>query len=471
MRLICAYLTALAVLIGLGTVRAGCGEKSANARELDDVLPSFNKHIRRLFVGQTGAVSTARRELAEFVNAPVAEPLVLHFVGPSGTGKSYLAEIIAKSRFRPVDCKPQNEDLVDKGLSAAGAIAGVKLGSPLGPLGMLGGAAIGALTGFVTGWGTNRALEHTCMDSGDLNHWLQMCGVVRIDFSHMGGGHDDGAFAAEKLAQELELAAEEVLYHPNAVLIFDDFNYCVGPCERMLREFILSHALKTRDGRVVSAKECLIILTSDLHQFGLQLEPGEVYEEALKRVEDAAREYWKRGSVFLSRAVLVPFASLSDHELLKILDMILDLTRDAVRRRVERALRLKEKSDANKIDKLHSVNAMQYKWLGEFQVKEDTKLAMVDRMNSASESANARAITEELRSLIRKQMKFPVPVEDALLSTRAKMSRDGSMYFSCDIELLVVADDEQDSSSWLRFRVTSKSRARATSSSSSRGEL
>ena len=131
-------------------------------------------------------------------------------------------------------------------------------------------------------------------DSRNLTNWEETCGVLLVDFSHIGDG---GKFAAEKLARALERAAEELIHHPNAVIIFDDFNYCVGPCSRMLRKLLTSHVVETKDGRIVSAREAMIILTSDLHQFGLQLEPGEMYEQSLKRVEDAARSIGRRAAV------------------------------------------------------------------------------------------------------------------------------------------------------------------------------
>ena len=280
-----------------------------------------------------------------------------------------------------------------------------------------------------------------------------------VDFSHIGDG---GEFAANRLSRALERAAEELSHHANAVIIFDDFNYCVGPCSRMLRKLLTSHVVETEDGRIVSAREALIILTSDLHQFGLQLEPGEIYEQSLKRVGDAAKEYWTESSVFLSRALLVPFASLSERDLLKILDMILKKAERRLHLRLQEALHVEAKSQSNKENKLDTGKVTQYKWLGQLKIKEDTKYAMIDRMSSASQSANARAITEELWAMIRKAMRHPTPIESRLLAETPKIARDGSMYYSNDVEL-VVKPGKTQFDAWIAFKVDHTRRRPKTS--------
>ena len=159
----------LALLFCVASVaRAACGASSANGRELDNVIHAFNAYVSKLFVGQTEAVSTVRSELAEFVNAPMTEPLILHFVGPSGTGKSYLAEIVAKSRYRPVSCKPHHEGITENSMAAAGAALGAKLGLFAGLPGALAGALGGGIAGSILGMGTNRVLEHTCLTAETL---------------------------------------------------------------------------------------------------------------------------------------------------------------------------------------------------------------------------------------------------------------------------------------------------------------
>ena len=89
----------------------------------------------------------------------MTEPLVLHFVGPSGTGKSYLAEIVAKSRHRPVSCKPNHDKITEGGMAAAGAAIGAKLGLMevyLGPSPAL---------WVVASWGPFSALERISFSS------------------------------------------------------------------------------------------------------------------------------------------------------------------------------------------------------------------------------------------------------------------------------------------------------------------
>ena len=92
----------------------------------------------------------------------------------------------------------------------------------------------------------------------------------------------------------------------------------------------------------------------------------------------------------------MPFSALSERDLLKILDMILKKADERLQQRLKDALRMKEKSESNKINKLDPGKAVKFKWLGQLKIKEDTKYAMIDRMSAASQAANARAITEEL---------------------------------------------------------------------------
>eukprot|EP00511_Aplanochytrium_stocchinoi_P000194 CAMPEP_0204822234 /NCGR_PEP_ID=MMETSP1346-20131115/424_1 /ASSEMBLY_ACC=CAM_ASM_000771 /TAXON_ID=215587 /ORGANISM="Aplanochytrium stocchinoi, Strain GSBS06" /LENGTH=258 /DNA_ID=CAMNT_0051948327 /DNA_START=366 /DNA_END=1142 /DNA_ORIENTATION=- len=205
-------------------------------------------------------------------------------------------------------------------------------------------------------------------------------------------------------------AAEELRYEPRAVIILDDFNYCVGQCEKMLKELLLSHTLTTEKGEKVSAQDATIILTSDLTYMGLEIERGETYENALGLVEKAALEHWGANSLIHSASVLIPFAPLSDAEIIKVVDRMMKLTGSSIRHRINHELALLEKKNVGQ----------SYSWTGSFVCSERTKMQIVDHMHDTIERKNSRAVTEELKALIRRLLKEPVQIEKRLIMLSAK---------------------------------------------------
>ena len=97
-------------------------------------------------------MSRVRAELIDFLNSNPSEPLMLHIVGPSGTGKSYLAELLAKAVFRQVDCRPdEREDSYKVATFAGGAVTGATTGAAMGTLfGPLGATVGGSVPPYLS---------------------------------------------------------------------------------------------------------------------------------------------------------------------------------------------------------------------------------------------------------------------------------------------------------------------------------
>ena len=440
-----------ALLVGLTPTLSEqrCKYEGQNLRRLDKIIDHFNREIDEKYVGQRRAVKAVRRELEEKINLETREPVVLHFVGPSGTGKSFLAQITATSIFDPVNCSPKHESLLKTSSSATGALAvAAQIGVLTNPVAAVAASVGGAALGLLTGYGLSNLVERTCVDGSALENWLLTCGIVHRSFNE--GSEEDAVVAMNSV---LERAAEELLREPRTVVILDDFNYCIGQCEKVLKDALLHHTLTTRKGEKVSTKDATIILTSDLTYLGLEIPRGESYEGALEAVETAANEHWGETSIIVTAANLIPFAPLSDVEIVKVVDRMISQTADNVRFRIKQALAQEEAKNRDR----------SYRWTGNFVCSEHTKMQIVDHMHETIARKNSRAVTEELKALIRRILREPVPVERRLLQLPQKaMGKRGSMfaksgvYYDQDITLeytrdnhrrfiRLVLDDEQDS--------------------------
>ena len=71
-------------------------------RVLEDPFSRFDKLLKRSFVGQHRAVLRTKEALSR--HNFDRDLLLLHYVGPSGTGKTLLASLVAESFFDPINC-------------------------------------------------------------------------------------------------------------------------------------------------------------------------------------------------------------------------------------------------------------------------------------------------------------------------------------------------------------------------------
>ena len=61
--------------------------------------------------------------------------------------------------------------------------------------------------------------------------------------------------------------------------------------------------------------------------------------------------------------------------------------------------------------------------------------------------------------MIRKALRYPKPIESRLFAETPKAGRDGSLYYSNDIEL-VISSGKSNFDSWLSFKVDQTRRGR-----------
>mmetsp|Transcript_3111 Transcript_3111/g.4465 ORF Transcript_3111/g.4465 Transcript_3111/m.4465 type:complete len:429 (+) Transcript_3111:126-1412(+) len=413
----------ISLLLSVGMCKCACQTRGLNKRDKDEAMSMFRELTVDSFVGQIKAVKTVRDQIQDFLEIPPDGPLILHLVGPSGTGKSYLSEIIALSFFD--DCDHVGSDILGfarESASSVGSLPGLNLLPDLGV-----GSVVRALT------------RRRCdSEAKRLKNWRQACGVVSTTF------HDD--FAAQEdcengdqeckengygnvvqLKEFLKIAAEELYFEPQSVLVLDDFNFCTKKCAAMLKELITTQSLVNKFGRTVSASRAVIVLCSDMTNMGLMLDPMESYEFALQRVEAAAKDYWGETSVIISRSIHVPFAPLSDIEVIKIVGTIVNQVRERVRRRIDLFLTKKSKQSDRP-----------YTWEGNFFCDEQTKVQIVDSLHSELEKVNARAITETFKEKLHASLKEPTKIEQRINTFKTSNSKH---YSNQDIYVSVNFDD------------------------------
>lgn len=232
-----------------------------NAVPRDQVKRRFESLASREYVGQQQAWNNVRVALESYTGlSPRATcgDWVLHFTGPSGSGKSFLAEIIANSAFYPWELEAYS--FAQLGIASAACLAVGALSWALGPVGMGVGCTAGAV-GANAVW-NNAQISSTFQVP---QPFPSQCGVLQYKFSRS-SGVDDVRLWEYRVAQEL-------LRDPAAVIIVDDVGRLrdVTAFEHFGRllcgvggNSIPEFRKGPGDSVLVPASQALFVLTSDL---------------------------------------------------------------------------------------------------------------------------------------------------------------------------------------------------------------
>lgn len=396
-----------------------CLDGGNNRRKVAQVIDFFNQEIEDTFVGQFRAVREVRKELEDKLSLlsdngidavldVTHGPLVLHLVGPSGTGKSFLSQIVAKSLFKPLNCRSSTqvfgEYFQSTSSATSAAVFAAQVGVLTNPVAAAAAALGGASIGLLGSLGVDTLFKHICTD---VESWTMSCGVVHTVFSET--SEED---AARNMQNFLERLAVELQHEPSTVAVLDDFNFCFGKCQTLLKELLMQHTLDHPNGQKVSAKKAILLMTSDLTYLGLEIQRGEEYDVALDLVETAAKNYWGSGELVSTIARTIPFAPLTDGEIIKVVDKMLALIDREIHFRVARHFR-----------KLEAVPGTQkHKWSGRFICAELTKMQIIDHMQESIEKKNSRAIVEEFSGILRRILRHPEPIEKRLVALQPKLT-------------------------------------------------
>ncbi|GBG28857.1 Chaperone protein ClpB [Hondaea fermentalgiana] len=405
-----------ALCLGAGIAMAlarGAHASCANHQHDTFVLDDFNARVKRDFVGQPAAVRAVRDILETFVHEtedPV-RPLSVQLVGPSGTGKTYMAEMMATAIFH--DCEPSIMDNVRGGLGTVGRW--------LGKQNLLPKLEVPGLLDAV--------MKRSCAENDPkLDSWRKACGIVTTSFTNpQEKAKDPDAHNIQKIKTFFQRAAQTLRKDPRAVLVFDDFVYCKRGCVTELKTLLTEGSFTDPvTGASVSAKKSLIILTTDLREFGLMLDPGLSYEDAVQTVQDAVDDYWGQGSFVSSVVRHVPFTPLTNLELMRITDQIVERVGADVKNRISKKLNIKKDG---------SESTKKKKWIGSFRCSEQVKQEILDYLYDKTTRKAARAVTEELYESLRDSVLQPEPIEKRLTQWKTYATE---MVCNQDIEVRVI---------------------------------
>lgn len=275
----------------------------ANAAAGEDVRRSFEARARRDYVGQHQAWNFVRRALESYVGlAPRATcaDWVLHFTGPSGSGKSFLAEIIASAAFE--EWEEERYPRAQLGLASTSCALLGSLGLALGPLGATLGCAAGAA---VAASAVDRAQE---VLPSVLPAWHRsfrasapfpgQCGVRLHKFSRGSGLSEVEAFE--------HAVAHQLLRDPAAVIVLDDVGRLADAAafDRLGKllcgvggSAVPEFRTSATEPELVPASRALFILTSDLEVGAadgggsMGCEAGS-FEQMLGAVREQSRTFW-----------------------------------------------------------------------------------------------------------------------------------------------------------------------------------
>jgi len=185
-----------------------------NAAPGGEVRREFEARARRDYVGQEQAWDFVRTALESYVGlAPrtTCADWVLHFTGPSGSGKSFLAEIIASAAFE--EWEDETYPQAQLGLGVASCTTLGALGLWLGPL----GGAVGCAAGTALAYTASNAAPLVFPSLNTFRSpklFPTQCGVLQHKFGRGSGVAEVEAF---------EYAAAQVLLRdPAAVIVLDD---------------------------------------------------------------------------------------------------------------------------------------------------------------------------------------------------------------------------------------------------------
>ena len=343
----------------------------SNAARQEEVQRRFEARARRDYVGQQQSWNYVRRLLESYVGlAPRAtcSDWVVHFTGPSGSGKSFLAEIIADAAFEPWEEEPYPR------ASTAAATAGCALvgwmGMFLGPV----GASVGCTAGAYGATAIIDAAQHAITPLQSVfrapRSFPAQCGVRQHHFGRNSG-------LAEVEAWEYSVAAE-LLRDPAAVLVLDDVGRLNDAAAfdhlgRLLCGVGGNSVPEFRTGptrpELVPASHALFVLTSDLEldasDGAIGCELGTSFEEMLDRVSAQSARFWSERALappdWWGRFPIVPFRELCPDELSAAVHKYVNRQCDLARRRVE--------ADLERRRSWAIGAAQEYRWVGEARAR------------------------------------------------------------------------------------------------------
>ena len=360
-----------------GGVEARCGgTRPGGANRLDaaDMTTRFSELVeRRKLVGQQDALQAVVEELGRFSErATVHVPALIHFVGPSGTGKTTMAEMVAESVFsRNVSkCSPQLA-------SRFGALA-----------------------------------ESACLLVAQRSVAIEnACGIVKfkMELFHQ----QDPAEAANFIREVFQAVADELEHvgHDKGVVLFvDDFNHCVGPCVVAMERALRESKIVTSAGRAVSLDTSLVVLTSDLSDEGLDLVPGEPRASAREKVLAKARARWGEFSLWASRPLIVPVLPFSESEMDQLVDLMMASLERTARDMVRRAMAEFAKKTTG-----------EPRWSGKLTWTPATKAVIRRHVTEESGKINARAFFDLLKPALMSSLRDPVDMGKRLVACYAPL--------------------------------------------------
>lgn len=269
-----------------------------NAVSGEEVRRNFESRARRDYVGQQQAWSFVRVALEAYVGlAPrsTCADWVLHFTGPSGSGKSFLAEIIAGAAFG--EWEDESYPRASLGIASATCAVMGGIGLALGPLGATFGCAAGAAVAVKASDAAQQALS-SFRSFRAPKPFPGQCGVRQHKFGR-------GSGLAEVEAFEYAVAAE-LLRDPAAVIVLDDVGRLADAAayEHLGRllcgvggNAVPEFRTSPDDAELVPAPRALFILTSDLELGaadgggGMGCEAGS-FEQMLGAVRAQSASFW-----------------------------------------------------------------------------------------------------------------------------------------------------------------------------------